>query len=212
MGMFDTIIFDNPIKCELCGTQIESTQTKNFECLMESYYIGDIIQSTTITGIIQEELFCDNFKNHPDYIASLKEIEEKEQAVQTKEDKKEFHVIQFKHQSIFLVLWQQILIGMEETYENAENLLKSFNILQLSDLYRKNYEKKTENARQRQEIIIFGENYFKYLTLDPEEQEKIRNDEKGFKYFSFWHILPYLEDENPFHKFAEELNTKLKTY
>jgi hypothetical protein len=212
MGMFDTIIFENPIKCEICGALIESTQTKEFECMMETYYIGDIVRSSTITGIIKEELYCDNFQNHPDYIESKKELEEKEKNAETEEEKNEISIIQFKIQSIFLVLWQRILIGIEEDYEKAEDLLKSVNILQLAELYQKIYDEMVENSQQREEIIAFGKYYFDFINLDSTEQEKVRNKDDKWEYFSYWRILPYLDDEKPFHKFVAEFKGKSKKH
>lgn len=60
MGMFDTIYFDKKYKCPLCGGDIGSVQTKEFENLLENYYMKDCTGHAGDIRIIKEELFCDN--------------------------------------------------------------------------------------------------------------------------------------------------------
>ena len=50
MGVYDTIIFKKPIVCE-CGNKIESTQIKEFECMMDTYHVGDMIPSAPMFAL-----------------------------------------------------------------------------------------------------------------------------------------------------------------
>ena len=43
MGMFDTLVFAEPIACVQCGTPIPSTQTKSLGSTLESYRVGDVV-------------------------------------------------------------------------------------------------------------------------------------------------------------------------
>lgn len=92
MGLYDTIIFPNPIPCSFCENPIKDTQTKKFENLMLTFEVGDVIQGPLISGIIKEELYCNKCKKfieEPniyiviknfifiDVVTDLKEAEEK---------------------------------------------------------------------------------------------------------------------------------------
>lgn len=59
MGMFDTVILKEPYKCD-CGELIKSFQVKCFENLLEYYKEGDFVPSTVYSGIIKDELYCNN--------------------------------------------------------------------------------------------------------------------------------------------------------
>jgi len=61
MGMFDTIIFEKPIVCE-CGNKIESTQIKEFECMMDTYHVGDMIPSAPMFALFEEWEYCSKCK------------------------------------------------------------------------------------------------------------------------------------------------------
>ena len=58
MGMFDTIIFEKPIICK-CGQRKESTQVKKFECIMDTYHVGDMIPSAPMFALFEEWDYCD---------------------------------------------------------------------------------------------------------------------------------------------------------
>jgi hypothetical protein len=58
MGMFDTIIFDQPLPCPKCGVEIRSAQTKAFECTLDDYRIGDCVAHAEESRIVRDELFC----------------------------------------------------------------------------------------------------------------------------------------------------------
>lgn len=60
MGLFDTIILKEPFTCTSCGNIIINTQTKAFSNTLSYYQIGDIVkENQIITGIIKEDLFCE---------------------------------------------------------------------------------------------------------------------------------------------------------
>ena len=59
MGLFDTVIFDEPKVCSSCGATIDSVQTKSFSPALREYRVGDIVNgSPMLTGVIMEDLFC----------------------------------------------------------------------------------------------------------------------------------------------------------
>ncbi len=62
MGMYDTIIFEKPIVCK-CGQKIESTQIKEFECMMDTYHVGDMIPSAPMFALFEEWDYCSNCKS-----------------------------------------------------------------------------------------------------------------------------------------------------
>jgi hypothetical protein len=57
MGMYDTIIFEEPIICK-CGQKIESTLIKEFECMMDTYHVGDMIPSAPMFVLSEESDYC----------------------------------------------------------------------------------------------------------------------------------------------------------
>jgi hypothetical protein len=59
MGIFDTIVFQKPIICK-CGHKIESTQTKEFDCRLNIYRVGDMIPSAPIFALFEKFTYCDN--------------------------------------------------------------------------------------------------------------------------------------------------------
>ncbi len=61
MGMFDTVIFEKPIVCK-CGKKIESTQIKEFECMLDTYHVGDMIPSAPMFALFEEWDYCSNCK------------------------------------------------------------------------------------------------------------------------------------------------------
>jgi len=104
MGMFDTIHFEKPIPCLECGSEIFSVQTKDFECLMRNYYVGDLLRGgSVLKGIVKEELWCD---------ACFKAKRE-------------------PRHPIYLVIWNSILAGIETTEEAAGQRLASVDRLDL---------------------------------------------------------------------------------
>jgi len=61
MGMYDTIIFEKPIICK-CGEKIESTLIKEFECMMDTYHVGDMIPSAQMFVLSEESDYCSKCK------------------------------------------------------------------------------------------------------------------------------------------------------
>lgn len=59
MGMFDTIHFDKAFICPVCQGNIHSVQVKEFENLLENFYVGGCVSHAEEMRIIKEELFCD---------------------------------------------------------------------------------------------------------------------------------------------------------
>lgn len=60
MGMFDTIYLDKEHTCPICGRKIKFIQTKEFENILENYYVKDCIAHSEDIRIIKDELFCNN--------------------------------------------------------------------------------------------------------------------------------------------------------
>lgn len=59
MGIFDTVLLDQPRNCKICGACIDQVQTKVFDPVLREYRVGDIISgSPVLAGVIQEDLFC----------------------------------------------------------------------------------------------------------------------------------------------------------
>ncbi len=66
MGMYDTIIFENPIICK-CGQKIESTLIKEFECMMDTYHVGDMIPSAPMFVLSEESDYCSKCKTETEF-------------------------------------------------------------------------------------------------------------------------------------------------
>jgi hypothetical protein len=59
MGIFDTVYFDEPRRCNQCGATIDQVQTKVFEPGLREYRVGDAITgSPVLNGVVREDLFC----------------------------------------------------------------------------------------------------------------------------------------------------------
>ena len=66
MGMYDIIIFEKPITCK-CGHKIESSQTKAFNAVMETYRVGDLVSSSPILSLEKDWTYCDKCKAHIEF-------------------------------------------------------------------------------------------------------------------------------------------------
>lgn len=53
MGMFDTIYFDKAYTCPLCQGKIDSVQVKEFENLLEVFYVKDCVSHAEDVRIIK---------------------------------------------------------------------------------------------------------------------------------------------------------------
>ena len=59
MGMFDTVVFPEPISCARFGAAIPSTQTHELGEMLETYRVGDVAEAADVaTGIVRERLYC----------------------------------------------------------------------------------------------------------------------------------------------------------
>ena len=66
MGMFDIIIFEKPITCK-CGHKIESSQTKIFDSVMETYRVGDLVSTTPIISLEKDWTYCEKCDAHLEF-------------------------------------------------------------------------------------------------------------------------------------------------
>ena len=66
MGMFDTIIFEKPIICK-CGEKIELMLIKEFECMMDTYHVGDMIPSAPMFRLFEEWDYCSSSKRETEF-------------------------------------------------------------------------------------------------------------------------------------------------
>ncbi len=182
MGMFDVIEFPKPIKCIKCGQDIKDTQTKQFENLMITYYIGDILPGNFINGIMAETLYC----NHGN-----------------KENRENMSY----DQEIFLVIWHKILIEIAETMEEAEKKLSSFSIGDLYLLYENLFLEKSNFMIKYRKLKSSFKLYLKYLNLSKEEQEKVKNNNlDSFKKIHWFSIREALKSENPLEEIIKEID------
>lgn len=58
MGMYDTIRFDSAIPCSVCQAEIDSTQTKAFDCTLATYRVGDCVAHAEEIRVVREGLYC----------------------------------------------------------------------------------------------------------------------------------------------------------
>jgi hypothetical protein len=65
MGLFDTIQFDQPLTCPLCGIGVSSIQTKCFGSNLLEYRIGSVISGCSVlNGLIGDSHFCRQGDSH----------------------------------------------------------------------------------------------------------------------------------------------------
>ena len=186
MGLFDTIILPAPIKCKFCGEPIEDVQTKQFNPFMRVYYIGDLMESTVITGIFEEDVHCDNYQAHP-------------------------NPLDFS-QYIYLVIWHKILVGIEETSEKAHERIKDFGFGDLFLLYENLFVRQQAATHRATRIKNWVSSYLDYLRLSSEKQQELKTKKSPNLLDLHYHsILPYVDKENPFEAFLEDLEQEIKT-
>jgi len=182
MGLFDTIMFPKPIICKKCGKTHESTQTKQFENLMVTYSVGDMVPGNVMSGVIQETIFCD----HGDI------------------EKKENYSFD---QPIFLVIWHNILTEIVENLKEAENKLSKFTLGDLYILYRNLYLEKINYQVKYERLKTQTRIFFEYLELSPEKQEEIRKGQVNtFNNIRYLHIIEYLDKKKPIEEIIKNLD------
>ncbi len=133
MGMFDTLLIDPPMNCEICDTLIESTQTKEFDSLLITYQKGDIISSSS-DGIFTGELYCKNYKNHK----------------QLQEEGMELDNIN----KIFIIVKYNLYLGIERSYEKANEVFLSFNDISLDHMIKELKEDLNEKYTQFKRALV----------------------------------------------------------
>ena len=112
MGMFDTIIFDQPIPCPNCGAAIRSDQTKAFESTLEDYRIGDCIAHAEEMHIVRDELYCDQCRQFTGafyYLAVYRGILV---GIETDREAAEAHLRSFSFEK--LLLWYHDLYAQRQ--------------------------------------------------------------------------------------------------
>ena len=181
MGMFDTIIFPRLMKCSLCGKEITSTQTKQFEKLMVNYEVGDLLPGSFITGIIEETLFCTH---------ELLKEEEKPSSTQL----------------IYVAIWHNILIDVTSTYEDADKKVRSFGTGDLYLLYQNLHKKRNHSRAKSNKVINWCQEYAEYLSLSLEEREKYK--EKGFPTWTHLLMLKYIKKDSPLKEFLQDIEAQ----
>ncbi len=71
MGMYDTVLFENPRECPNCGEKVESVQTKKFRKILDTYKVGDCIDHAEETRIAGESIYCRNCSERIDNFVYL---------------------------------------------------------------------------------------------------------------------------------------------
>lgn len=182
MGLFDTIEFPNPIKCNECGKEHSSTQTKMFENLLNFYTVGDFLPGNMITGVLKESLYC----NHDD--------EEKESSWD---------------QEIYLAVWHNILIGIFEDYDKAENKVRTFSQGDLYLLYQTLHEDRNKYRFKFNAVKHWTEDYIEYQQLTPKEREKLLREEHSLLNIHMKSFVEGIEEsKTPFKDYLKELDKR----
>jgi hypothetical protein len=188
MGLFDTVEFDKPIKCKVCGKEHTDVQTKQFENLMISYSVGDLLPCHIITGVLEEYFYC----SHDD--------EEKD----------------LSKQKVYFVIWHNILVDVTETYGSAEKRLKSFGKGDLYLMYRDLCKKYKKYRYKFNAIKVWTRQYIEYSHLsekeraDLAESDSVNLSDVHIKYFA--EELAKVNDTiEAFEKYLEDLD-KQKNY
>ena len=112
MGMFDTIHLKTPLICPVCGAEVRSLQTKEFDCLMVHLKIGSVLSgSAVMTGIVKDSLWCE---------ACYKARRESAEKVAPPPEP-----------PVYLVIWHSVLAGVEQDLARAEARLAAVDRLDL---------------------------------------------------------------------------------
>ena len=155
MGMFDTIYFDKYYTCPLCQHKIDSIQVKEFENLLESYYVKDlpVVSHAEDIRIIKDELFCANFLKHT-------------------------------RKNIYIVVNRGILEGIADNLEDGKKLLNELNveklILMYHDQYKRYKDERSEKNSYRKFLSDLSEWYGeKFYENPPTDLEGLRFTENS---------------------------------
>lgn len=180
MGLFDTVEFDRPIECKVCGKEHNDVQTKHFENLMISYKVGDVLPCHIITGVLEEYFYC----SHDD------------------------ESIESSKQKIYFVIWHNILVDVMETYEDAEQRLGAFGKGYLYLMYRDLYKEYKKFRHKFNSVKSWTQQYIGYSQLSEKERDKLAKDEDVD--LSDLHIKHFAEEmaeeADPIEAFEDYLN------
>ncbi len=177
--MFDTIKFPRPIACATCGKLHEDAQTKQFEKMMTNYFVGDIVPTTVIHGVVEENLICDHDSDGEKYSFD---------------------------QKVYLVIWHGILIDVASSVEDARKKLDSFGFGDLFFLYQSLYKERNDFQAKYSRLRHWIESYREFQQLSKEEQQRIKSEDRKFMDFAYFNLLPHLNKEDPLLSFLEELD------
>jgi len=179
MGLFDTILFPEPIECNACGRLHESTQTKMFSNLLVSYEVGDVLPTNILTGIVTERLYCEH------------------------DGKQESSF----DQKVFLVIWNKILIDVVGQLSNAKQKLEEFGVKNLLNYYKTLYKEKINFEIKYQRLKYSCETYAKYLSWSPEKQENYKLEKlKTFPTLYDMMVIDHLDKKYPLISLIEDLD------
>ena len=147
------------------------------------------MESTVITGIIEEDLHCDNYQAHPNPQNFSRDF----------------------LQYIYLVIWHKILIGIEETPERAHDRIKDFGFGDLFLLYENLFAREQAAVHRTTRIKNWMSSYLHYLKLPAEKQQELKAGKPPTLFeFHYHNVLPYVDKENPFEAFLEDLEQEIK--
>lgn len=181
MGLFDTILFPEPIECDVCGRLHESTQTKMFSNLLVSYEVGEVLPTHIISGIVNEEIYCKHDgKQEPSF-----------------------------DQKIYLVIWNKILIDVVGGLNKAEQKLESFGVTNLLTLYKSMYKEKINFETKYTRLKSHCETYSEYISWSKEKQEEYKSKQmEKFPTFSDMMVIRHLDHQHPLIGIIEELDER----
>lgn len=153
MGTPDTLHIKNGIACKICGTKNLSFQSHSFADIMMNYYPGDLLETNVVSGVIETDLFCSNYQNHPP---------------ESYTGKREF-------QHVYIVIWHQIFIDILESKELALDKLDKIGIGDIVLLLQDLQEDRRKYRNNYWHVLNTVDNYARYLDLPEDEQNRIKN-------------------------------------
>lgn len=190
MGMFDTIVFSKPIACATCGKLHRDTQTKQFDKAMTTYFVGDIVPTNVIHGVIEETIVCDHDSGSDSDSDSNSDSTDK---------------ISFD-QKVYFVIWHGIMVSVSSSFEEAKIKLDSFGLGDLFFMYQLLYQERNDFQGKYERLRSWIKQYRKFQKLPKEKQQEIVSGDGGILDLSYFSLLSHLKKEDPFLSFLEELD------
>ncbi len=172
MGTPDTIYLDTPIKCTICGTLIDNVQSHQFADIMLYYFVGDVLEGSIISGVLEEEVFCPNYQKHPEQRPITPQV-------------------------VYLAIWHHILISVEETHDIALKKVQTFGQGELYLLYEGMQKRRNEYRNNFNRLRNIVQTYASYLELPNSEQTKILAEDADLTTFFYHGIAKYLKEKSP---------------